>query len=427
MQLTRTNSPAYWIFLPALIVSGYVVVLSLTQLSQLISRGDKFLWIVAPASVVFLAAVAGPFCRALNRNRAALVCAAITIGSYWAFFAYALLGMTWQSVVGILFFWPILLGILLIAVPTTISCAKRLDPGRTAGGVIIGGFCGFLAMSAVIGAKETDRNFPRPLDPTVLAPDMVKFAKCVQAFASSHPDIGYPQSLAELGPEGSSCLPEALLASQSKGFAISYQAGEKDAAGRVVGYSIKAREVSPKGKDTSSIDTDQSGIVIYRYDGPHGKGVPLTYSLCEYPCKEVVETLWEASGTGPWNFGTGPTMETITDRDEYIRRSLRGRESYVPTEAKSAFSGKRQFTFSGYEFQYAFTTAENGSVSGFTLSARPHPYGVRGVRSYLFVDSYEVSGQRHRLHVYATPEDRDATPDDPLAERAEFPFRINAE
>jgi hypothetical protein len=424
------KTPAYWIFLPALLASGYLIVVSLSRLSSPLTPPNIFRWTLVLAVFVFLVSLVGPSCRALNRNLAASICAAIILGLYWASGAY-IVGMTWHPIVGLFYFWPLWLPVIFVAVSVAISCTRRLDSRWTAGGVVIGGFCGFLAINAAITAREAERNFPRPLDPAVLAADMVTFAKCAQTFASSHSDSGYPKSLAELGPHGSSCVPEALLAHQSKGFAITYQPGESDVAGKVIAYSLKGVEISPKAKDTSSIFTNESGIVTYRFDGPHGKGSTVLYFPGQYACEKVVHSLWEAAGSGPWMFVSGQSTDMVTDRDEYIRRSL----------LEAVYTAKRSFTLRGYDFRYAFTTAEPTpsdrrqqarsstapDILGFTMTARPHIYGVPGIRSYLFIDKYDVSGHGHKLNVYATPEDRAATTRDPTAQPSEFQIRINTD
>jgi hypothetical protein len=410
----RPDTPAYWIFVPALIVAGYVVALSLKHTAAPVALKDSFRWMGVPAAFVFVAAAAGPACRVLKWKLAAAICAAIVLGLYCAIGAYLFVGSSWQSPIGLLYFWPLWLPAFVVAALAAISCGRRLGPGWAVGGAIIGIFCGLLAMNTAIAARQAKLNYPRPLDPAVLAPDVVTFAKCAQSFAAAHPGSGYPQSLAELGPQGSACLPESFVTQQSKGFAFTYQPGEKDAAGKVMAYSLRAVEISPKGKDTSSIFTNESGVVKYRFDGPHGKGSTVVYSPGQYACEQVVHSLWQAGGSGPWRFVSGQTTDTVTDRDEYMRRWL--------TEA--VFSGKRSFTLGGYDFHYDFTPGDTEFL-GFTMAARPHAYGVGGIRSYLFIDSYDGAGRRHRLHVYATPEDRVATPSDPSAERSEFQFAID--
>jgi len=215
-----------------------------------------------------------------------------------------------------------------------------------------------------------------------------------------------------------------LDAIESKQFAITYQPGESDVAGNA--HSLKAVEISPQGKDTSSIFTNQSGIVTYRFDGPHGKGSTVLYFPGQDACEQVVHSLWEAAGSGPWMFVSGQSTDMVTDRDEYIRRAL----------LEAVYTAKRSFTLRGYDFQYAFTTAEPTpldrrqqahsssapDVPGFTMTARPHTYGVPGIRSYLFIDKYDVSEHRHKLNVYATPADRPASPRDPTAPVVRIPI-----
>jgi hypothetical protein len=75
-----------------------------------------------------------------------------------------------------------------------------------------------------------------------------------------------------------------------------------------------------------------------------------------------------------------------------------------------------------YNFEYNLNTGKSGKITSFTVEARPKPYGVAGVRSYLAVETIDQSkggGFGTSLDVYATPEDRPSTVNDPLATASE--------
>lgn len=64
---------------------------------------------------------------------------------------------------------------------------------------------------------------------------------CVEGYAASYPDRGFPLSLEQLGPNGEQCLSAAITAGQDGGYRFTYLAGVPDAAGRVQLYSVCAR------------------------------------------------------------------------------------------------------------------------------------------------------------------------------------------
>jgi hypothetical protein len=360
MTELRPNTPAYWIFIPALAFSGFFVASWLAFLNHHSPQKSGDYWAGASCMIVFLTALAGPFCRALGRHRAASIIAAITLALYWAIGASFFCGSTARSVVGLLYFWPLTLLALVIIIPATISSSRRLNPGWTFASSGIGAFCGVIVMLTMLSAKEADRNFPRPLDPIILAPDMVTVAKCAQIFASNQPTLGYPQSLAQLGSKGNACLPPALLTPPDKGFVIAYQPGAKDASGRIADYTAIARETKPVGPDVTSIFTNQSGLIRYRYDGPHGKGGVYIYFPALYPFTELLRCLRNAAN-GPTRFITEHSDELVADPEEMVSRCL----------GPDLHPSNRAFTRLGYEFHYVIRTGNAGSLIGFTIESRP--------------------------------------------------------
>jgi hypothetical protein len=89
----------------------------------------------------------------------------------------------------------------------------------------------------------------------------------------------------------------------------------------------------------------------------------------------------------------------ITTRDEYIRNCILG----------ASFSSADTFSLDGYEYHYSFSEDE------FEVSARPANFGVSGLRSFLAIGRLGENGKLATLNVYATPYDRAATTEDPLA------------
>ena len=264
--------------------------------------------------------------------------------------------------------------------------------------------------SAVVASKEAAWNYPKPLDPTILRLDMITIDKCSQEFARSNPEKGYPESLGQLGPQGTRCLPEALLGDRAKGFTISYEPGPKDAKGRISSYKVTGRESSPQGKDVSSIFTDESGLIHIRFDGPHGKGATSDLSSDSMSLQDVVSCVSGNSRRSEFRYPNSNL--THSDRDQAIRDCV-----LLNPYLNRSLTGNRKFSIGGYDFEYSLVRGENGTIGGFSVQGRPRPYGVAGVRSYLAVGTIDVSS--NTLCVYATPEDRPATMKDPLAKSSE--------
>jgi hypothetical protein len=89
----------------------------------------------------------------------------------------------------------------------------------------------------------------------------------------------------------------------------------------------------------------------------------------------------------------------ITTRDEYIRNCINS----------AVFTSADTFSLNGYEYRYRFSDYE------FEVSARPATYGETRLRSFLAIGQFGEDGKLATLNVYATPQNRDATTDDPLA------------
>jgi hypothetical protein len=402
---TRPNTPAYWIFLLGLVLPMYVF-WDWDVIAYRYGRGP----IMGLVLFVFVPCVFGPFCRALGQNMAAAACAGIVAGWYWTVTFLLVFGNAGESflelLIRLLYMAELFLPVVFIALATTASISKRLGPSWGLGTVGVGFLCGAIWAGAVLAAKEAARSLPIRLDPLVLRSDMITINKCSQEFARSNPEKGYPESLGQLGPQGTRCLPEALLGGQAKGFTITYEPGAKDANGKIDNYKVIARETTLSGKDTGGIFTDESGVIQLRFVGPHGD--ELTSGVPSAPASlgGVLYCVRQIAG--------GPIRVNglLLSGEDEMRTCRQG----------AALTGKRKFSERGYDFEYHFAADKNGAISGFTVEARPQPYGVAGVRSYLAVETgdWTVSGfMLKTLNVYATPEDRPATIKDPLATASE--------
>lgn len=402
---TRSGTPAYWVFPLALVVQMYVF----WDWGIGASRSGRST-AIGMALFVLVPCVVGPFCRALGLNVAAAACAGVVVGSYWTVTFFLLFLYTRESVVGLIYVAGLFLPVVFVALATTGSILKTLGPGWALGTAGVGLLCGLIGANAVVASKEAARSHPIGADPRVLGSDMMTINKCSQDFAKSNPEKGYPESLGQVGPQGSGCVTEAVLAGQVKGFTITYEPGAKDANGKIGGYKVVARETTPVVNDIGTIFTDESGLVRAHFDG-------LTSDL-----------------PGP-STSLGPFLDNVrqvanghvqingvpAEDDEFIRASWGaapvGKHTFqVSTNNIGAWLG-----LGAYDFEYKLNTGKNGKITGFTVEARPKPYGVAGVRSYLAVATVEQSKgvDGDALDVYATPEDRPATVNDPLATASE--------
>ena len=397
------QTPAYWVFLPGLAVSAYVLWMG--------PRGNNR-ELFGSALLVFVLALAGPLFRALQQRVLASVCALLVISSYWT---VPFLFLFVYSVLALVFFWIFLLPLLVFAIAATISLARKLGGTYAIGStwafgtVGVGFLCGMIAASTLLQGKNKDLTWARGLDPIVLAPAILVIDKCSQEFAVSHPQTGYPESLEQLGPSGTGCLSAALLQGQIKGFTILYQPGAKDSDGKIGGYAVKGRETSPKGLDVSSIISDESGRIHFRSDGPHGMGSTIDYFPGQAAFSLLVDTLWAASLNSSFQIIDAHGNRLVRDRDEYVRTCL----------WEQRFTDKRQFTSGGLNFEYSFTSENNGTVNGFTVEVRPQQYGISGIRSYLAVATIDPHTSLHFFVIHVTPQDRSATLADPMTQPGE--------
>jgi hypothetical protein len=398
--------PAYWVFLPGLVVSAYFLAASAYALWVRIPRANNRA-VLELALLVFVPGLTGLLARAFRQAVLASFCAVVVIGSYWAFCFFLLFV---YSVFALLFLWHLFLPPLGFAIAATISLVRSRGGQWALSTVFVGFLCGMIGAAAVQASKNAQSNWARPLDPVPLGPDMLVIDKCSQEFAASHSATGYPQSLEQLGPSGTGCLPASLVQRQIKGFTITYEPGAKDSDGRIGGYAVKARETSPKGADVSSMFSDDSGRIYYRFDGPHGKGSTTEYFPAKHEFGLVLDCLWDASTSSTFELSDEHADRMVTDRDLYVRHRL----------GERLFTDKRKFSPGGYNFEYRFTSENDGAINGFTVEVRPQQYGISGIRSYLAVATIDRRTSRRSLNIHATPQDRSATLADPMAQPGEI-------
>ena len=402
IQLEPERSPPAWIFVPGLLAVSW---------SWFILTDDIKFKIAGLGSAALC--LIGIIASQLHWKAARRVLAVTVLALYWA-------------TVGVVCFFTLLSpGFMLVyvgflTIPAflivglcTAYARRGLNRAWWLGSSVAGFSCGFIIV-AVLSAPDLKRtadqaNWTRPTEPIVLEEDMVKLVKCSREFARLHPESGYPESLHQMGPDGTGCLPEALLTGSYKGFSISYHPGARNAQGTIGNFTINAEQAAPHGPDFSTMSTDESGFVVYKYEGPHGKGIPSSYSSAESPIANLLGCMWHA---------TDQNWSNVPQREQYFKKCLG--DTYVFTSGSSGEVG-------AYTFAYSFEQDDSGTIDGFTGEVRPRTYGIGGIRSYLIVGKMRItkspSGPANRtatLRVYATPEDRPATRSDPLANECEI-------
>jgi len=87
---------------------------------------------------------------------------------------------------------------------------------------------------------------------------MEKTHRCAEAYASAHPELGFPIRLDLLGSAGSNCISREPEAGQKGKYSVLYTPGTPDAAGRITTYALQA---SPPGKGLPRFSMNESGVV----------------------------------------------------------------------------------------------------------------------------------------------------------------------
>ena len=369
--------PAYWIFVPSVVP----LIISIFLVGRLYVLGPLVV------STIF---AAGPLLRALGYRIPAWCFATLVTSTYW-------FGVLWLAYMVILqpgalfYYYPLLIVIpiaTLITMATTASCFLRGGVGWGLAAPILGAFL----LAAFF--MEMERLNPPP--PTVMGPTMgvtdaiVGTAKCAQDAAASNPAIGFPSSLdGMLG-----CTSHAGQQEQD-GYVIAYQGGPKDSSGKIATYKIIAKPKNPPNEYAISLDSDESGIIwaSSRELGGRDQGTLRRYPYF-LPDRSQLPVMLADLLTG------------CSDP------SGRWSDRFINT--RGVIPGQPGFNWAGYHYEYT-VSPDCGVIH---VMFRPINYGTTGIRSYLVIlhGPPPVSD----CAVYATPQDREATSDDPRADVSEM-------
>lgn len=398
--------PSAWIHVPGLVVAVVLLYSNFWRPSYAVKFDIAALGLAALSLSGIVAALFG--------WRVARVLTIAVLALYWMGVGVLCFVILLNPIFVLLYYGIYIIPAFLVVGLCTRYARRGLERAWWLRSAVTGFSCGFiivLVLAAPSLKRAADRTNPwtRPTEPFALAENMFKLVKCSRQFATQHPLSGYPESLDQVGPQGTGCLPEDSLTGNYKGFSVSYHPGMRSAHGTIDGFTINAEQAAPHGPDFTTVSTDESGFVLYKYEGPHGKGIPFSYSPAESAIDTLVRCMWSYVNQNESN---------VPQNDQDFQRCLGNR--YVFTKVRSGEVG-------AYTFAYNFEQNDSGAIDGFTAEVRPRTYGIAGVRSYLIVGKYSVlksasgpSTITPSLRVHATPEDRSATRPDPLANRCEI-------
>jgi len=393
-RTSAPSGPAYWIFVPALLLFGFVLLASVHR--------DLFFGLLAVSAL--LPALCGIVLRAMRQMKGASICAVIVLAWYWLplmllFFVASNRASAGGRLLAI-YFSELVIPVGIVALAATVSFARGVGVGWAASAVIAAFIPCILLAGAAERAQRLKYSAPRPADPMSLTSDLLAIHRCNQDFSGAHPDKGYAESLEQLGPQGTQCLSANLTSGAINQFTVRYEPGARSPSGAIGEYSVRAWETAPKASDWTTIYTDQSGLIWYRLETPAG---PMKAELEQlypgYDFAAVLRCLEVRDPTQVRIYHGGNDPVKITTRDEYIRNCINS----------AVFTSADTFSLNGYEYRYRFSDYE------FEVSARPATYGETRLRSFLAIGQFGEDGKLATLNVYATPQNRDATTDDPLA------------
>lgn len=399
--------PAYWIFVPALLIPGFVLWASV--------HSDLQAFIRLLALSALLPALCGVVLRAMRQMTAASICAVIVLSWYWLptillVFVAATRGGSAGGAVLVVYYSEFIIPLGIFALAATVSFAGRVGVGWAASAVIAAFIPCVLLAGAAEKAQRLKYTSPRAADPMSLTTDLLAIHRCNQDFSGAHPDKGYAESLEQLGPQGTQCLSANLAGGVDNKFTLRYEPGARSTSGVIEAYSVRAWETAPKASNRTTIYSDESGLIWYRLEALAG---PMRAELEQlYPGSDfatVLRCVEERDPTHVRIYRGGNDPVKITTRDDYIRNCIYG----------AVFSSADTFSLDGYEYRYRLAEYE------FEVSARPATYGVKGLRSFLAIGRFGENGKLATLNVYATPQNRAATTEDPLAmaEEVGLPLR----
>jgi hypothetical protein len=344
------------------------------------------------------------FIAAIFRSRFRWLAAGVAAATYWGMSVTLLILGLQGFTLFFLFLLPLIM-LVFTALTTTVFMGLRIGFLWPLLVSMAGLLIGTVATASLLSLHDQTMHPVRAQDPVPLGQDFLKINKCTHQFRLSHPESGYPESLLQLGPQGSACIPQALVNSQYKGFVLSYEAGDKDAGGKISTYVMKAEQASPRGPNFSVMSTDESGLIQYSYRGPLAGNRSYAYASPGGTFDYLIDCLKQSSTANKTDLNAADRAVQACWKQNMHLDTSRTATGWLSSPC--------------FDITYKFTSDNPGFIDGFIVTGRPKFYGDCGIRSYL------LEGNGANVRMYATPDDRPATRSDPAARMCELKERAD--
>lgn len=237
----------------------------------MVSRGEDVSGAVAVISLVIVAYVAALWFMALRGHDRFGFGIALGVAVIEA--TSQLLGMIRGELPAMANAWPIALVIVShVALAAAAFQASRDFPSESSSSPWIKGF--LVAVLFIVGVPTLRSNvmrsaggqvrvLTRPQAPApALAASLAQVNRCARSYAAANPSAGFPRALSAMGPRGSGCLTDTLVAQgEGVGWMFTYVPGERDSGGRIGTYTVMARQSALPGQGVGFFVSDQTGIV----------------------------------------------------------------------------------------------------------------------------------------------------------------------
>jgi hypothetical protein len=300
----------------------------------------------------------------------------------------------------------------------------------TIGVAILYGMTGSVAARAV-NAMESAPWSEASEALRVMRPLVFHIETCAMSRAAANPPTGYPRTLREMGPEGTSCLDEKTATNRVRGLHIVYEPASPDAAGRTPSFAVRVRtKESWDQKDWASTR------VFHRFASAYGDttgvvrtawGEAAADSRANVTDNVRVEVLRACALLAREALGRVRVAESLDEMRTAISSragevsGLRGCPPKVPLEIARQIAIAESISVMPPEMQHGldpthrmtYTVVRDaaGLASEYIIEARPVVYGQTALRSYFA----RTDGP---LHV--TVADRAANESDPVVPRCEY-------
>jgi hypothetical protein len=248
---------------------------------------------------------------------------------------------------------------------------------------------------------------------------LLRLTGCVQGYAARDSLAGYPRDLAAVGPRGTGCLADSLVAGRAGPYRLTYLPAAATGTGHTAGYRASAqflatasaavRRAASSGRPIGYV-TDASGAVYQSaMPSPDGASVRPDTTLVAPMIGNVVRVLAAAHDClgGAYRRGLQPARGFPRELHERPIGNclLNGNTSNSTTVNEAPFAVLRLTYVAGR------VVAPDSVPRTFVLEARPLAYPLTGARSFLVDES-------GRIH--STAADRAATRGDPTVQQCEL-------